>query len=54
MDKMDIFGYRYIKGYNTVSKYMTIEIKKDLADVSVIDQIMKYVDWIQSEYSQQP
>lgn len=51
MDKMDIFGYRYIKGYNTVSKYMTIEIKKDVADVSVIDQIMKYVDWIQSEYA---
>ena len=51
MDKMDMFGYRYIKGYDTVSKYMTIEIKKDVADTSVIEQIMKYVDWIQREYA---
>lgn len=51
MDKMDMFGYRYIKGYDTISKYMTIEIKKDAADTSVIEQIMKYVDWIQGEYA---
>lgn len=51
MDKMDIFGYRYIKGYDTISKYMVIEIKKDAAQRDVIDQIMKYVDWIQSEYT---
>jgi len=51
MDKMDMFGYRYIKGYDTISKYMTIEIKKDVADTSVIEQIMKYVDWIQGEYA---
>ena len=44
MDKMDIFGYRYIKGYDTISKYMVIEIKKDAAQRDVIDQIMKYVD----------
>lgn len=50
MDKMDMFGYRYIKGYDTISKYMTIEIKKDVADISVIEQVMKYVDWIQGEY----
>ena len=30
MDKMDMFGYRYIKGYDTISKYMTIEKKKML------------------------
>ena len=39
---MDIFGYRYIKGYDTISKYMVIEIKKDAAQRDVIDQIMKY------------
>lgn len=51
MDKMDIFGYRYIFGYKTISKYLVIEIKKDRAECEVIDQIMKYVDWIQKEYA---
>lgn len=51
MDKMDVFGYRYIKGYSTRSKYLVIEIKKDSAATEVIEQIMKYVDWIQSEYA---
>ena len=30
---------------------MVIEIKKDSATNDVIDQIMKYVDWINQEYS---
>jgi hypothetical protein len=51
MDKMDVFGYRYIKGYSTISKYLVIEIKKDAANDDVIDQVMKYVDWINHEYS---
>lgn len=51
MDKMDVFGYRYISGYKTRSKYLVIEIKKDIASIDVIEQIMKYVDWIQSEYA---
>lgn len=51
MDKMDIFGYRYIKGYKTRSKYLIVEIKKDAAKVEVVDQIMKYVDWVQAEYA---
>ncbi len=51
MDKMDIFGYRYIEGFRTISKYIVVEIKKDDADEDVIDQIMKYVDWINSEYA---
>lgn len=51
MDKMDIFGYRYIKGYSIRSKYLVIEVKKDKAAVDVIEQIMKYVDWIRSEYA---
>ena len=51
MDKMDVFGYRFINGFSTISKYLVIEIKKDAATVDVIEQIMKYVDWIQKEYA---
>ncbi|MFD1064790.1 hypothetical protein [Oceanobacillus locisalsi] len=51
MDKMDVFGYRYIKGYKTISKYLMIEIKKDAANIETIDQAMKYIDWIEQEYS---
>jgi len=51
MDKMDIFGYRYISGYETISKYLMIEIKKEVATIEAINQAMKYVDWIQQEYS---
>lgn len=51
MDKMDIFGYRYIKEFSTISKYIVIEIKKDVVTSDVIEQIMKYVDWIQTEYA---
>ncbi|MGN0384388.1 MAG: hypothetical protein ACI4EX_00715 [Lachnospiraceae bacterium] len=51
MDKMDVFGYRYIKGFNTISKYLVIELKKDVANEDVIDQVMKYVDWINQEYA---
>lgn len=52
MDKMDIFGYRYIPNYpGTISKYLVIEIKKGAAKVEDINQILKYVDWINQEYS---
>ena len=51
MDKMDIFGYRYIPGYPTISRYLVIEIKRDVAQDDVMGQIMKYVDWINSEYA---
>ena len=51
MDKMDIFGYKYIDDYDTISKYLVIEIKKDDARDEVIDQSMKYVDWINQEYA---
>ena len=51
VDKMDVFGYKNIEGYQTISKYLMIEIKKDKADKEVIHQAMKYVDWINQEYS---
>lgn len=51
MDKMDIFGYRYIPNFSTISKYLVIEIKKGVADIHVINQVMKYVDWVNQEYS---
>lgn len=51
MDKMDIFGYKYISGFKTISKYLVIEIKKDGANIDVIHQVMKYVDWVNQEYS---
>lgn len=51
MDKIDVFGYRYIKGYNTRSKFLIIELKKDNASKEVIWQVMKYVDWVRKEYA---
>lgn len=51
MDKMDIFGYRYIEGYKVKSKYLIIELKKDEATKDVVEQILKYVDWVADEYA---
>lgn len=51
MDKMDVFGYRYIPGFNTISKYLVIEVKKGKVGSEAINQVMKYVDWINQEYS---
>lgn len=50
MDKMDVFGYRYIPGYRVKSRYLIAELKKDVATKDVVEQIMKYVDWVASEY----
>lgn len=51
MDKMDVFGYRFIPNYDTISKYLIIEVKKGSATIEVVDQVMKYVDWVNQEYS---
>lgn len=51
MDKIDVFGYRYIKGFDTISKYLIIEIKKDKAGREALKQVMKYVDWVNQEYA---
>jgi len=51
MDKMDAFGYRYIKEFKpTRSKYLVAEIKKDEATINDIEQLLKYVDWVKDEY----
>lgn len=51
MDKMDVFGYAFIPGYQTVAKYLVVELKKDNAASEDIEQVMKYVDWIKDEYA---
>jgi len=52
MDKMDVFGYRYITNQKpTIFNYMVIEIKKGVICSQDILQLMKYVDWIKNEYA---
>jgi hypothetical protein len=51
MDKMDLFGYTYIPGFEpTKSRYLVGEIKKDAANIEDVDQLLKYVDWVRDEY----
>lgn len=52
MDKMDIFGYKYIDNQEPIiEKYLVIEIKKGIIEEQDILQLMKYVDWIKNEYA---
>jgi hypothetical protein len=52
MDRMDIFGYRFIDGHRpTKSTFLVGELKKDAASPEDVDQLMKYVDWVQQEYA---
>jgi hypothetical protein len=52
IDKMDIFGYRYIENQKpTLSNYLVIEIKKNKVIAQDVLQLMKYVDWVKNEYS---
>lgn len=52
MDKMDIFGYKYIQNQKpTISDYLVVEIKKDEINSQDILQLMKYVDWVKNEYA---
>lgn len=50
-DQLDVFGYRYIPNYETISKYLVVELKIKDATSESIDQTMKYVDWINQEYT---
>ena len=52
MDKMDVFGYKFIQNQNpTISHYLVIEIKKGIVDTQDILQLMKYIDWVKNEYA---
>lgn len=51
MDKIDVFASRYLPGTKIVCKYLVAELKKDKADISTVDQILKYVDWVCNEYA---
>jgi hypothetical protein len=49
---IDIFGYRYVSGYEpTIAKYLVIEVKRDAALPRDVDQVMTYVDWVADEYA---
>ena len=51
MDRMDIFGYRFLHGYEpTIQKYLVLEIKNDPATTQDVDQLLRYVDWVKDEY----
>lgn len=51
MDKIDVFAMRYLTGTKIPCKYLVAELKKDSADSGTIDQVLKYVDWVCSEYA---
>lgn len=53
MDKIDIFGYRWLKGYEKqiIEKYLIIELKRGTATGDDLFQLMKYVDWVNNEYA---
>lgn len=52
MDRMDIFGYAYIPEHRpTIERYLVIEVKRGLATIEDLNQLMKYVDWIKNEYA---
>ena len=51
-DVMDVFGYRYINGFEPiVEKYLVAELKKGKVTGDDLQQVMKYVDWVRSEYA---
>ncbi|MGI6230438.1 MAG: hypothetical protein ACOYJL_05940 [Tractidigestivibacter sp.] len=52
MDKMDVFGYRWIKGYKPIiDSYLVAELKKDTLKYENVLQVMRYVEWISTEYA---
>lgn len=46
MEKIDIYGYRKVKNSTAISKFLVMEIKKDIAAIDSVTQIAKYIDWI--------
>lgn len=51
MDRIDVFGYRWIMGYDGIpERFLVAELKKDVSGAADVPQVMKYVDWVRSEY----
>ena len=51
VDRIDIFAFRYIYGHAPiVESYGIVELKKDTVTGGDIQQVMKYVDWVNREY----
>ena len=54
VDRIDVFGYRWIDGYgqdHIIEKYLVAELKKDVVRGEDLHQMMKYVDWVRAEYA---
>lgn len=51
MDKIDVFGYRFLPNTKIVSKYLIIENKNEEATIEVAEQISKYIDWVVKNYA---
>ncbi|HSU53879.1 MAG TPA: hypothetical protein VLT36_07480, partial [Candidatus Dormibacteraeota bacterium] len=52
IDKMDVFGYSYVPGFEpTKSRFLVGEVKKDEGLLQDLEQLMKYVDWVKEEYA---
>lgn len=51
MDKIDVFGYKKIEGFETISKFLVMEIKKFDVLKEDLNQLLKYVDWVAHNYA---
>ena len=51
MDKIDVFAMRYLSGTKIPCKFLVAELKKDSAYQDTIDQVLKYVDWVCTDYA---
>lgn len=51
IDRIDVFAIRYIPGNSPIiESYGIVELKKDVVVGDDIQQVMKYVDWVNQEY----
>ena len=51
MDKIDVLAMKYLPGTKIPCKFLVTELKKDGANNETINQVLKYVDWVCSEYA---
>lgn len=51
MDRIDVFGYRRSPPFDSITDYLVVEVKKDVAMLDDVAQLMKYVDWIAQQYA---